>query len=121
MSDRELLELAAKAAGIIVKHLSIKPATAANGDGYIGLMTDPDEWPRGWFDPLTDDGDAQRLAVALGLEVYHSINDDCWTAFVGYPKQQRIVYVMEPWGAKPYAATRRAIVRAAAEIGKEMK
>ena len=28
---------------------------------------------------------------------------------------------VEHWGSDPYAATRRAIVRAAAEIGKDMK
>jgi len=66
---------------------------------------------------MSDDGDALRLAVNLGLEIYHSVNDGCWTVFVGYPKDGRIVYLMEVWGDDQFAATRRAIVRAAAAIG----
>lgn len=113
-SDRELLELAAKAAGIALRPMAVKPAPPAEGDGFIGYMTDPDQWPRGWFQPLTDDGDALRLAVELRLDV-------TWTRDV----RDRVIAMLpgsavwgENSGDDPYAATRRAIVRAAAEIGR---
>ena len=73
----------------------------------------------GNWNPLENDGDALRLAVDLGLviEVGYAArgflvvrtNTDNWQEF------------REAWGNDPYAATRRAIVRAAAAIGKELK
>lgn len=83
MEDRELLELAAKAAGV-----------------WAGALLTPTKAGRVW-NPLTDDGDALRLAVKLGIDVF-------------------------PWCDKHrdqadlYAATRRRITRAAAEIGRAM-
>lgn len=109
MTDRELLELAAKAAGI-----PLKPDFKERFDYY---MADKLMW-----NPLTNDGDALRLAVKVGLRDYfgieiHKTLSQC-TAF-------------EPWehceceehneDNDPYIATRRAIVRAAAEIGKGME
>jgi len=66
------------------------------------------------FSPLTDDGDALRLEVKLGLQIVHyadtSKEPECVTAGRnGSPI---------PYGDDPYAATRRAITRAAAQIGK---
>lgn len=90
MTDRELLELAAKAAGIEGFWV----------DGFSYRV----ETPSGhyFWNPLTDDGEALRLAVKLGM----------WMPSGMDPFQK------EP---DPYAATRRAIVRAAAQIGKGMK
>ena len=89
MTDRELLEYAAKAAG-------------RNWDGYYDEGA---EW-----NPLTDDGDALRLAVKCGIDI--SFNDAAQCVYAGES--------MEPFNRNPdiCAATRRAIVRAAAEIGK---
>jgi hypothetical protein len=114
-TDRELLELAAKAA-------ELDAIFSVYGWCEItdGAFLDGNEPPTVW-NPFADDGDALRLAVDLGLELYHSISSDRWNVFVGYPKQQRIVYVIEEYGDDQHAATRRAIVRAAAEIGKGMK
>ena len=92
MTDRELLELAAKAAGL----KWVEPT--------------PDGMP---WSPLTDDGDALRLAVKLRIHVRHFPHD--------VEAQVKRDYWHEDNGADPYAATRRAIVRAAAEIGKGMK
>lgn len=98
-TDRELLELAAKAAGYRLEW-----------DGS------PDKWQPMYyegktyhqFDPLTDDGDALRLAVKLGLftvpEFFHFRSLE---RFAGQDSDE-------------YTATRRAIVRAAAAIGKAM-
>ena len=88
MTDRELLDAAAKAAGIELT--GSDRAAWVNGSSY------------GW-NPLTDDGDALRLAVKLRLDV-------AW-----YERNPLELDV------DPYAATRRAIVRAAAEIGRAMK
>lgn len=117
-SDRELLELAAKAAGI--EH------GADRFDSGISL-TLPDgrhkSMPK--WNPLTDDGDALRLAVQCGLEV--SFVDDepglDIRACVGFPasieRPCRIKYVFEDHRGDIFAATRLAIVRAAAEIGRQ--
>ena len=104
MSDRELLQLAAKAAGI------------------EGELTDYGVWPKGDFGiwrPHRDDGDALRLAVKLGLCV--SACEKRKDTMVGYSLEDKGYNLMEDWDADPYAATRRAIVRAAAEIGRNMK
>lgn len=104
MSDRELLELAAKAAGVSVW-------TDIDGDYYsegFGVVERP-------WNPITDDGDALRLAVNLRL----SVSVDQWevsvwktgsghdelveTATMGYPIEE---------------AVRRCIVRVAAALGK---
>jgi hypothetical protein len=107
VSDRELLELAAKAAGTY----------------YV----EGESWDEnaGW-NPLTDDGDALRLAVKVGLDVCIDAPRDAapFTKVAGYlclPKiPLEIVHIDEPHDDDPYAATRRAIVRAAAEIGRNM-
>jgi len=96
MTDQELLELAAKAAGR-------DPRTI---DGHF-------EWDSGrcltpGWNPLTDDGDALRLAVKLNIPVY-PYDDETSTGTVGV--------VAKNWGSAE-ENTRRAIVRAAAEIGR---
>ena len=110
-TDRELLELAAKAAGCEVNKT---PA------GSLFIRSGVSRWTE--WNPLTDDGDALRLAVKLRLEIYHAW-DEVTQVCVGYQngERQRISYVIEEHGADIYAATRRAIVRAASEIGRNMK
>jgi hypothetical protein len=70
---------------------------------------------RDW-NPLTDDGDALRLAVKLGL----SIQQGTYKVAVESIPQEGDEYFgcTESFNNDQYAATRRAIVRAAAEIGK---
>lgn len=96
MQDKELLELAAKAAGV--------DCDAQLDDGTVVTAA---EAPIFW-NPLTDDGDALRLAVHLRITPHIDENmtdcEDCTEAHIDDPD----------------AATRRAIVRAAAEIGKTM-
>ena len=98
MSDRELLELAAKAAG------EVAGDWIGNPDYFNGVL-------KRW-NPLTDDGDALRLAVKLRLTVFEASvltpDGDAVNVFPGEAPDR-------------YAATRRAIVRAAAEIGRNMK
>ena len=116
MTDKKLLELAAKAAG--KDHLFWNDGkTTAYYSGSLFYMTTPGSHTP--WNPLTNDGDALRLAVKLKLgfeidfdriDVYHE-NGLSITEY-RYEK---------PTPTDQYAATRRAIVRAAAEIGKEMK
>lgn len=109
MTDRELLELAAKAAGIY--------RDALDCEWY-----DPYGFVRPDWNPLYDDGDALRLAVKLKLSIdtnwYNS--DPCWFTDKSIAASFDSVEE-ENHNGDPYAATRRAIVRAAAEIGKGMK
>lgn len=102
MDDKELLVLAAKAAGY----------DYARHGGYIVV----DGIPRNW-NPLTDDGDALRLAVKLRMKVYPGEAYGWDGAIVDYSHKFSGV-CDETEDPDPYAATRRAIVRAAVEIGK---
>lgn len=113
MTDRELLKLAAKAAGIEIMPMEIDNVTKQGDNRFIGSLTKADQWPRGWFNPLTDDGDALRLVVKLGLMIDYATETE-----VGVGNGFGDFY--EKSGIDPYAATRRAIVRAAAAIGKGM-
>ena len=73
-----------------------------------------------WFqwNPLTDDGDALRLAVKLNffIQMMHETNYVEVTPMQKY--DNRFITFGENLNDDPYAATRRAIVRAAAEIGR---
>ena len=111
MSDRELLELAAKAARLEY----VKPAD--DYDGSLGLSIGSNPMRTYDWNPLTDDGDALRLAVKLRMSV------SSWGAgAAAVVDVNNLAPVVEPhYGDDPARATRRAIVRAAAEIGKRMK
>jgi hypothetical protein len=105
MTDRELLKLAAKAAGYNMAKVL---------DGYPMYMEGYGIW-----NPLTDDGDALRLAVRL--RSYGVI-----ISFVSVAQVEVLALRCDsPYeefeSTDPFAAARRAIVRAAAEIGRQMK
>lgn len=103
-TDRELLELAAKAAGFVIwKH-------GKNAGGFINGRAES-------WSPLTDDGDALRLAVKLDLIIDIDLGEHVTT--VDYTAVENFT-VLEPHGSDSFAATRRAIVRAAAAIGESM-
>lgn len=109
MTDRELLELAAKGAGI---ELRWHPDGTAYSDSRC-----KDYW--GVWNPIADDGDALRLAVKLELKIQQnrSLEPEYSTEFGCNASKGDIGF--ECWNkTDPYAATRRAIVRAAAEIGR---
>ena len=111
-SDKELLELAAIAADLKLDWDVPEKASP--------WRLDEDGDPADIWNPLTDDGDALRLAVKLDLDVCTDHNDEEWHVNV-WAKQKGVLGQSEPRDetVDPYAATRRAIVRAAAEIGKQ--
>jgi hypothetical protein len=119
MNDKELLEFAAKAAGFGSPEKgrtcwteSEYPRNSGKHGAlwnYVGHMDMAELW-----NPLTDDGDALRLAVKLEINVLpimevSSARNPSYTTWCN-----------EDASADSYAATRRAIVRAAAEIGKSL-
>jgi len=121
-SDKELLELAAKAAGIkgrMVGWTGEEWFERTDVTGYLEGYKPRIEW-----NPLTDDGNALRLAVKLKLDIWRG----------KHPSGEQYVAAQKIWhsndsmyyddgvvcGDDPYVATRRAIVRAAAEIGKTL-
>ena len=116
MRDREMLEFAAKAAGI------------GGGRQFVRGRDTPicyrDVGGRVW-NPINDDGDALRLMVKLDLSslvIFPSAGGkrrEFWTPNSGHDNGNAATTEAE-YAADPLAATRRAIVRAAAEIGRQM-
>jgi len=110
MTDRELLERAAKAAGLQLTGWT---------DGDRLAVTEGE----GFWNPLRRDGDALRLAVKLGMTVNIENDITAVAAMAGMVEGQfhpQFAAGTEPFDGDPYAATRRAIVRAAAAIGESM-
>lgn len=103
MTDKELLELAAKAAGYIDDWCP---------DGWT------DEGPWRWheemkWNPLTDDGDALRLAADLCIDIEPGNSKiSAWCKPIHD-------WITEHVDNDRYAAVRRVIVRSAAKIGSE--
>jgi hypothetical protein len=118
MTDKELIEFAAKGAGYPIS------------DGYSELMGGKLWWvylqgsgdppnDSAWYEiwnPLEDDGDALRLAVKLQINIYHG---ESLVSAVSMGLNECGVF--EDKVGDSYPAIRRAIVRAAAEIGKGME
>jgi hypothetical protein len=132
MNDRELLAMAAMTAGI-------------PGLKYRGGPCIPAAWIYDYEDartyktwnPLTDDGDALRLAVKLHIIVEYRLGPYEFGRTIYAHKKvrgaadiailqeyavdpgpvQRLTDYLKTLGTDPNEATRRAIVRAAAEIG----
>lgn len=103
-TTRELLEGAAKAAGIEVSY--------HHGCGDALELVRPRGFQVYW-NPLTDDGDALRLAVALEIDVCFGANYVTARGSVQMPTVNN--------ASDPFAATRLAITRAAFEISKGMR
>jgi hypothetical protein len=121
MTDRELLELAAKAVGY----------SWVRGFSQDGAWWHQDpENARRW-NPLTDDADMTPLIVRLGIKVLpypvfghekHSViaSRRLWSPPEDDDNSCYGPECLEQYGDDPAAATRRAVVRVAAEIGQEM-
>ncbi|MEW3773982.1 hypothetical protein [Pseudomonas aeruginosa] len=121
MNDRELLELAARAAGMQIneqrqaeRDAIVDPATAS-----LWIVDGCTAW-----NSLTNDGDALRLAVRLNLDIRYECYDAGVAVIVGGAWDNAPEALHEIFERDGPSATRRAIVRAivraAAEIGKSM-
>ena len=104
--DKDLLGLAIKAAGLTLRW------SAVDGFSEYGGI-------KPW-NPLEDDGDALRLANLLNIPIEgtEAVNGDN-TVFCGYVDAGGCREEYRGNVASRHSATRRAIVRAAAEIGKQ--
>lgn len=113
-SDRDLLELAAKAAGYVVE----PDAQIPSGGLWLSELDGDRKWS-----PLTNDGDALRLAVRLNLTVCCAQYDAFTQVFIGDHDSRSSKSISERSDCIEDMdhITRRAIVRAAATIGEEMK
>ena len=109
MSDRELLEKAAMAAGYVVDgyvdNMIVQPPKEKAG----GLVIRNEQGGHSLWNAEKDDGDALRLAIDLGLVV------DCSRPSAALPFARHACEQADYADQK--AATRRCIVRAAAAIG----
>jgi hypothetical protein len=110
-TDRELLELAAKAAGVDGKWARRRFGNASDWSEYFVVG------PRVGkvWNPLADDGDALRLAVKLQISIdpQATLTAAASNLSGDYYEEQA-----SDFGGDLNAATRRAVVRAAAEIAR---
>ena len=114
MTDRELLELAAKAAGMHTNMWADVGELLPDKGGWVQFVG---QGTASVWNPLIDDGDAFRLAVKLGIEITPDFDAKTVTGVIKAARTGAWEEV--PFGNDPYDATRRAIVRAAAQIGEK--
>lgn len=116
--ERQLLELAAKAAKIEAAWQDW-----GNGDGFKFYVIKPESGLLHEWNPLKSDGDALRLAVKLDIDIQFNRAEDEQTVQAVWPDPN------DPYSGATFtelfapdksASTRRAIVMAAAEIGRKM-
>lgn len=109
--EREEFELVAKACGI-----------EASWDAEVGLFLIPVSYKGGinheYWNPKTDDGDALRLAVKLGIAINHYQEDSVPFCIATVPYEQEFV---QDYCKDPLDATRRDIWRAAVEYARSLK
>lgn len=108
LSDRELLELAARAAGIDLDW-NVTPRT------NVKHLQPVDAKTGGTWQPLHDDGDALRLAKSLRMTIAHEPSRGGWS--VGAVVKGEFKWLVYEDDVLRLC---RAIVRAAAEIGRAM-
>lgn len=109
MSDKELLELAAKAVGVAVVRWNDGLEPYSSGLGFIL------DSGRLW-NPRTNDGDGARMEAALGIHVaWHSDGVVCGLRWAGSTE------LFDDNGGDKQASRRMASLRVAAEHGKAMQ
>ena len=105
MNDRESLELAAKAAGIRLEW-------DGPPDQWVPMFYDGKTY-RAW-NPRKDDADTLQLAAKLLIQIYP--DKDEVEVF-----HMEIGYLVEPTNGDVLDAIRRGVLRAAAEIGRQVE
>lgn len=117
MTDRELVELAAKAIGLpILRWLNDVDATAVIDNRTYAI-----------WGPLYDDGDALRLAVDLRITLNFTECACCVSTYANQLDEDGPDFCIrhskkydDCETTDPFVATRIAIVRTAAEIGRRL-
>lgn len=107
MTDRELLEAAARAAG-----MSVVGEWGSSFGPFSGLCIRQDDCPSGFrWNPLTDDGDRYRLLQALKMGIDF--------------EDMSVIYTLDRCTCEESFRNdgddARAVLRAAAEIGRARK
>jgi hypothetical protein len=110
MKDEKMLEFAAKAAGILFRGYDFHYEDFI---AYCEYTYANYQW-----NPLTNDGDAMRLAVKLNIAI---VFDPRFNMVHADPVDTVLDSVSIDYDNDPCAATRKAIVRAAAAIGEKMQ
>lgn len=120
MEDREVMELAAKAIGLEVYEspdgtMQNRPVLAFSVGGLMGTTPYEEQW-----NPLEYDNQAFWLLVDLRLSIFVEDSDGS-ARNISVEDSRGLAHIsVQPsaTGDNAHAATRRAIVLAAAEIGK---
>lgn len=113
-NDARLLELAARA-------VDIELVVEDDGEELDACIYERgNKRPQGLrpWNPLEDDARALQLAVALDIELRFHVAASVPSVSASCKGRDELPVPRETWGRDKGAATRRAIVRAAAEIGK---
>ena len=122
MELREMLELAALAVGY--RHVDY---SSCDYDGALGIVLLDENGGQGKnWNPADDDGDSRRLAVRLNIvnssgHQKFTHDEDMWSAWA--MKDNGDLYFAVDYSKSnddPLAATRMAVLRCAAEIGKSI-
>ena len=123
MKTREMLELAALAVGY--RHVDY---SSCDYDGALGIVLLDENGGQGKnWNPADDDGDSRRLEVALNMDVLRDPASASQPYIEAIANQSALPadtpqpFAVEPYDTDPLAATRMAVLRCAAEIGKSMK
>lgn len=104
-TEREMLVLAAKAAGInLADH---QPVLARDGQSYLPPVL-------GRWEPLKSDGDAMRLAAKLKIDLEWQHDDDAVEAYIRNDEGRFYCPIY------PASEYKRAILDVAANLGKSM-
>lgn len=108
MEDKELLELAAKAAGLVGSYYKNETSEGV-------YCNDENDCGYGW-NPLNDDGDCARMEAALGIDV-----DWAEDGVIARNRDNRVGVLFEDHNNDRNAARRAASLRVAVEIGRAMQ
>jgi len=121
MSDRELLEAAAKAAGLRwIEHYDGALMMWDNGNSPASARMAVNGMYSGWlWSPLTDDGDALRLSVRLKIPLQFPDWQDIARTWGPQADGEGFFEPALQHNGDLGAATRRAIVRAAASLASQ--
>lgn len=126
-TDRELLELAAKAAGIVLgehaRFIGDHPQLWIYNDSRKHPMCrKPNRAGNVPWNPLADDGDSRRLEVMLNMHTATAFDGGSCDAWV-YDEDGPLYFHSESpakHGGDKCAAMRMAVLHVAAEIGRAM-